>query len=67
VISEARKRGNDRIISRSVNHTKELWQIMKKESGNYQKTNENISSKIVSMIVTNPQYIPHELNVFFCV
>jgi hypothetical protein len=67
VISEARKRENDRIVSRSVNHTKELWQIMKKESGNYQKTNQNISSKIVSMIVivTNPQYIPHEPNAFF--
>jgi hypothetical protein len=55
------------IISKSVNHTKELWKIMKKESGNYQKTNQNMSSKIVSMIVivTNPQYIPQELNSFF--
>jgi hypothetical protein len=34
VISEAQKRENDRIISRAVNHTKALWQIIKKESGN---------------------------------
>jgi hypothetical protein len=31
----------------------------KKESGNYKKTNPNISLKTGSMIVTNPQYISH--------
>jgi hypothetical protein len=30
VISEARKRENDIIISRFINHTKTLWQIIKK-------------------------------------
>jgi hypothetical protein len=45
VISEAGKGKNDRIISRSINHTKALWQIIKNESENYQKTNQNTSSK----------------------
>jgi hypothetical protein len=54
-ISEAWKRENYRIISRSINHTKALWKIIKNISGNYQ----NASLKIGYMIVTNPQYISH--------
>jgi hypothetical protein len=46
VISEAQKRENSRSISRSVNHTKALWQIINKDSGSYQRTNQNISLKI---------------------
>jgi hypothetical protein len=57
VISKARKRENDKIILRSANHTKALWQIIKKESENLKKTNQNISLKLDSKIVTNPQYI----------
>jgi hypothetical protein len=64
VSSEARKRDNDR-ISRSINHTKALDHIIKKESGNYQKINLNVSLKIGSMIVTNPQNISHQFNAFF--
>jgi hypothetical protein len=33
VISEAQKGENDRIISRSINHTKALWQILKRNLG----------------------------------
>jgi hypothetical protein len=32
VISEVQKRENDRIISRPINHTEALWQMIKKES-----------------------------------
>jgi hypothetical protein len=64
VISEAQKK-NDRIISRSINHTKALWKIIKKESGNYQITNQNIYLKIASMIVINPQYTTHQFHAFF--
>jgi hypothetical protein len=64
-ILEAWKRENDRIISRSINHTKALWQITKKKLGNYQKINQNISLKISPMIVTNPEYISHQFNAFF--
>jgi uncharacterized protein YpiB (UPF0302 family) len=53
ILSVARKRENDRIISRSKNHTKALWQIIKNESGNCQKTNQNIFLEIGSMSVTN--------------
>jgi hypothetical protein len=65
VISEARKRENDRIILRSKNHTKSLWQIIKKEVGNSQKADPNISSEIGSISVSNPQYISHQFNAFF--
>jgi hypothetical protein len=65
MISEARKKEKHRVISWSVNHAKALWQIIKKESGNYQKTNQNVSLKVGSMIVTNPQYISHQVNAFF--
>jgi hypothetical protein len=51
-MQEAQKRENDRIISRSINHTKVLCQILQKESGNYHKTNQNISLKIVSIKFT---------------
>jgi hypothetical protein len=37
VISEEWRRENDRIISRSINHTKALRQLIKTESGTYQK------------------------------
>jgi RNA polymerase-binding transcription factor DksA len=60
VISEARKRENDRIILRSMNHTKALWQIIKKESGNCHKTNQNIPLEMGSLLVTNPQYIYYQ-------
>jgi hypothetical protein len=36
----------------------------KKKPRNYEKRNQNISLNIGSMIVTNPQYIFHQLNVF---
>jgi exonuclease III len=64
VISEARKR-DDRIILRSKNHTKTLWQIIKKEIGISQKTNPNISLEIDSILVSNPQHISHQFNTFF--
>jgi hypothetical protein len=65
VISEAQKRENDRIILRSTKLTNTLWQIIKKESGNCHKINQNISLEMGSLLVTNPQIIPYQFNVFF--
>jgi hypothetical protein len=53
------------IILRSKNHTKTLWQVIKKEVGNNQKANPNISLEIDSISVSNPQYISHQFNSFF--
>jgi hypothetical protein len=64
VISEAQKRENDRIILRSTNHIKALWQIIKKESGNCHKTNQNISLEMGSLLVTNAQYISYQFNAY---
>jgi hypothetical protein len=41
VISKARKWENNKFILRSANHTKALWQIIKKESGNLKKKNKS--------------------------
>jgi hypothetical protein len=65
VISEVQKRENDRIILRSMNHTKVLWQIIKKETGNCYKTNQNVSLEIGSKLATNSQYISYQFNAFF--
>jgi hypothetical protein len=65
VILEARKRENDIIISRSINRDKTLQQIVKKELWNYQKTNQNVSLKTCSVIVTYLQYISHQFYAFF--
>jgi hypothetical protein len=42
VISVARQRENDRVIKRSVNKSKTLWQIIKKETANIRNKIENI-------------------------
>jgi hypothetical protein len=65
VISVARQRENDRIIQRSINNSKTLWQIIKKESGNSFIEIENISLETDSVLVTNPQDISHQFNKFF--
>jgi hypothetical protein len=46
VICVARQRENDGIIKRSVNKSKTLWQIIKKETANSHNEIENISLQI---------------------
>jgi hypothetical protein len=63
MILEAWKRENDRIISRSINHTKALWQIIKKIS-ELSKNKQSISLKTGSMIL-NKSTISNQFNAFF--
>jgi hypothetical protein len=62
VISVARQRENDRIIQRSDKNSKTLWQIIKRESGNSFTEIENISLKMDSMLVANPQDVSQQFN-----
>jgi hypothetical protein len=65
VNSVARQRENDRIIERSDKNSKTLWKIIKKESGNSFTEIENISLKMDSMLVANPQDVSQQFNEFF--
>jgi hypothetical protein len=65
VISVACQRENYRIIQRSNNNSKTLWQVIKKESGNSLIAQNNISLEIDSVQVTNPQDISQQFNEFF--
>ena len=42
-----------------------MWQIINKETGKFNKTNQNVSLKIDSKIITNPQYISEQFNAFY--
>jgi hypothetical protein len=49
----------DKVISKT------LWQIIKKESGNSFTEIEDISLKMDSMLVANPQDVSKQFNEFF--
>jgi hypothetical protein len=57
VISVAPQRDNDRIIKWSVNKSKTLWQIIKKETANSHIEIENISLQKDSNLVIDPQVV----------
>jgi hypothetical protein len=65
VISVARQRDNDRIIKRSVNKSKTLWQIIKKETANSHNEIENISLQIDLKLVIDPHVVSQQFNEFF--
>jgi hypothetical protein len=58
-------RENDKTIKKSVRNSKTLWQIIKKEPGNSFPEIENISLKMDSMLVTNPQDVSQQFNELF--
>jgi hypothetical protein len=62
VISVARQRENDRVIKRSVNKSKTLWQIIKKETANSHNEIDNILLQIDSKLVVDPQDISQQFN-----
>jgi hypothetical protein len=66
VISATHQRENDRIIKRSVNKYKTLWQTIKKETANSHNEIENISLQTDSKLVIDPQVISQQFNNFFC-
>jgi hypothetical protein len=65
VISVARQRENDRVIKRSVNKSKTLWQTIKNETANIHNKIENISLQIDSKLVVDPQDISQQFSEFF--
>jgi hypothetical protein len=65
VICVARQRENDRIIKRSANKCKTLWQTIKRETANIHNEVENISLQIDSKLVIDPQVISQQFNEFF--
>jgi len=64
VISEAKKREADKIISSATNKSKTLWKIINKEIGNSQQA-PNVIINSQDKIITNPQMITEKFNSYF--
>jgi hypothetical protein len=64
-ISVAHQRENGRIIKRSVNKSKTLWQIIEKETANSHNEIENVSLQIDSKLVIDPQVVSQQFIEFF--
>jgi hypothetical protein len=62
VISVARQRENALFIVRSVNKSKTLWHIIKKETAN---SHNEISLQNDSKLVIDPEVVSQKLNAFF--
>jgi len=64
VISEAKNREADKIISSATNKNKTFWKIINKEIGNSQQT-PNIIINSQDKIITNPQMITEKFISYF--
>ncbi|PNF20311.1 hypothetical protein B7P43_G13693 [Cryptotermes secundus] len=65
VITEAKRRENDRFMLRSHNKTKAIWQIINKETGSFRQGDYITSLKNGSEETSNQQKIADMLNSFF--
>ncbi|PNF17939.1 hypothetical protein B7P43_G18419 [Cryptotermes secundus] len=65
VITEAKRKENDRFMLRSHNKTKAIWQIINKETGSFRQGDYITSLKNGSEETSNQQKIADMLNSFF--
>jgi hypothetical protein len=65
VLKEAKKRENDRLIEKSSNKMKKIWQIINKQVGKCSTTNKKIELMTATGTETNPQKVAELLNVHF--
>jgi cystathionine beta-lyase family protein involved in aluminum resistance len=65
VLKEAKKIEIDRLIEKTANKTKMIWQLINKQVGRCSVTNKKIELMTATGIETNPQKLAELLNAHF--
>jgi len=65
VLKEAKKRDNDRYVTKASNKTKAMWQLINKKIGRTKEDDNKLELKLGNNLITNPKEITEILNEYF--